>query len=228
MARPEPRFTAGVFCMIGLLIAAVSCNDQPGTSTNILSAGTGRAVCNSPQKITAIYKEYVYDLSGYADVTGPSAFALFDENYADPKSISDFIPVTSPVPRVGTVTYFKDYGNRIVVDLRVPYKLSEIYLYDRARQSDTVWIYTGTMKEWKLSAQYVTRGDPAGWGWRRIAAIGPRAWMMSPSALRRMTRIRSGSPLGVMGVPACLRRCGARVRTDEAGGAHANSARTSP
>lgn len=178
MARPEPRFTAGVFCMIGLLIAAVSCNDQPGTSTNILSAGTGRAVCNSPQKITAIYKEYVYDLSGYADVTGPSAFALFDENYADPKSISDFIPVTSPVPRVGTVTYFKDYGNRIVVDLRVPYKLSEIYLYDRARQSDTVWIYTGTMKEWKLSAQYVTRGDPAGWGWRRFGITDSTRFVM--------------------------------------------------
>jgi hypothetical protein len=135
--------------------------------------------CKTPQKITAIYPEYVYDISGYADVVGPAAYALFDENsFSDPKSPGDFKPITGVHPQYGSPTYFRDYGSRIVVDLRVPYKLSEIYLYDRARYSDTVYIYTGTMKNWKLKATIATTGDPAMWGWRRFAVSDSTRFVM--------------------------------------------------
>ena len=36
--------------------------------------------CNGSQKITGIYKEFVYDLSGYTGSGGSSPFNLFDEN----------------------------------------------------------------------------------------------------------------------------------------------------
>jgi hypothetical protein len=144
-----------------------------------LAVQTAPYKCNTPQKITAIYPEYVYDLSGYADMTGPSAFALFDENsFADPKSPGDFKPITTPHPTYGAPTYFRDYGSRIVVDLRVPYKLSEIYLYDKARYSDSVYIYTGNMRDWKLQAAYVTSGDPMQWGWKRFSITDSTRFVM--------------------------------------------------
>src|SRR5688572_6446910 len=148
------------------LVTLASCG---GSVDNVIVKTPKPYVCNKPQKITAIYPEYVYDLSGYADVTGPAAYALFDENsISDPKSPGDFKPITNPHPQYGSPTYFRDYGSRIVVDLRVPYKLSEIYFYDRARHSDSVWIYTGTMQNWKLKAAYLTSGNPTAWGWRKF------------------------------------------------------------
>lgn len=151
------------------LVALTACGNN---ADQVLAKGAGAVKpynCTTPQKITAIYPEYVYDLSGYADVTGPEAYALFDESsIADPRTQSDFRPITSPHPQSGSPTYFRDYGSQIVVDLRVPYKLSEIYLFDRARNSDSVWIYTGTMKNWKLKAAFATTGDPTMWGWRKF------------------------------------------------------------
>ncbi len=122
-----------------------------------------------PGKITAIYKDYVYDLAGYEYNSGISAFNLFDENaFTDPKDPASFHPETSPHPHKGGSIYFKDGGSRIVVDLRVPYKLTEVYLYDRAHTSDSVWIYTGSMQRWKLKAALATKGDPGLWGWRKF------------------------------------------------------------
>lgn len=158
------------YCLLAVAVVCIaSCGGGPDKIPAMAAQGKP-VLCTTPQRITAIYPEYVYDLSGYADVTGPKAFALFDEsNLSDPKnSYSDFKPVTSPHPQYGSPTYFRDYGSRIVVDLRVPYKMSEIYLYDRARNMDTVWIYTGTMMKWKLQAKFVTTGDPSMWRWRRF------------------------------------------------------------
>ncbi len=129
--------------------------------------------CNNPEKITAIYKDYVYDLNAYEGVAGSSAFNLFDENsLVDPKSKpwkEDFHPISSPHPIMTSSFYYpKDRGNRIVIDLRVSYKLAEIYLYDMARDADSVWIYTGNMREWKLKAAMATKGDVTQWGWRKL------------------------------------------------------------
>lgn len=129
--------------------------------------------CSSPQKITAIYKDYVYDLNAYEGVSGGSAFNLFDENsLVDPKTKpwkEDYHPVNSPDPVMKHSFYYpKGRGNRIVIDLRVSYKLSEIYLYDMARDMDSIWIYTGNMKNWKLKAALTTKGDVAQWGWRKL------------------------------------------------------------
>jgi hypothetical protein len=131
---------------------------------------TTAATCKSPQRITAIYKDYVYDLSGYEDVAGGNSFNLFDENaFVEPKQVNyNYNPKTAPHPPTGYINYFKDRGSRIVVDLRIPYKLTEIYLFDRARQMDSVWVYTGDMKHWKLKAGFVTKGDLTLWGWRKF------------------------------------------------------------
>jgi hypothetical protein len=164
-----------LFASVALLLAGCG-GGTPSVKSATIKPG---AACNAPQKITAIYPENVYDLSGYADVTGPNAFALFDESsIADPKSNSDFKPITNPHPQYGSFTFFRDYGSRIVVDLRVPYKMSEIYLYDRSRYSDTVWIYTGDMKNWKLKAKFATTGDPMMWGWRRFAVSDSTQYVM--------------------------------------------------
>jgi hypothetical protein len=160
----------------GLMAWLASCTGNPDT---VIVKGTPVYKCTTPQKITAIYPEYVYDLSGYADVTGPSAYALFDENsFSEPKSPTDFKPITNPHPQYGSPTYFRDYGSRIVVDLRVPYKMSEIYLYDRARHSDSVYIYTGTMQHWKLKAAFLTTGDPTQWGWRKFTIADSTRFVM--------------------------------------------------
>ena len=140
--------------------------------------------CTSPQKITAIYKDYVYDLNGYEGVSGGTAFNLFDENaLVDPKARidgkNDIHPTTNPHPMLASSMYFpKNRGNRIVVDLRVSYKVSEVYLYDMARQSDSVWIYTGNMKNWKLKAAFTTKGDITQWGWRRLGIDDSTRYIM--------------------------------------------------
>lgn len=157
--RPVLIFPALVFAW-----AMVSCNisspDTPATAT-----------CTTPQKITAIYKQYVYDLSGYQSSGGGSAFNLFDENsFFDPKQNIEGYPETSPHPIRNTNIYFPHgRGSRIVVDLRIPYKLSEIYLYDRSSNQDTVWIYTGDMTNWKLKQTIITTTEATSWGWRKFS-----------------------------------------------------------
>lgn len=166
MVRNKPVYVNPVLFLL-LTLLFVACN-QPGST-----AGKNKRqgiTCNDPVKITAIYKDYVYDLPAYEDVVGGSGFALFDENaFVDPRSqVDDYTPLTNPHPRSSMVNYFKVRGNRIVVDLQVPYKMSEIYLYDASRAMDTVWIYTGTMQNWKLSGSFVTNDDPGQWGWRKF------------------------------------------------------------
>jgi hypothetical protein len=153
--------------------AAMICSCKSKDQTKPAPAGPGVSGANcKPQRITAIYKDYVYDLSGYEDVAGGNTFNLFDEaGFVDPKKLANINPhnpQTSPHPPSGIVNYFKDHGSRIVVDLRVPYKLSEIYLFDRARQMDSVYVYTGTMQKWKLVASFATKGDISQWGWRKL------------------------------------------------------------
>jgi hypothetical protein len=129
--------------------------------------------CNLPQKII-VYKDYVYDLSGYEDEGKGKPFNLFDENaFVDPRAESktseNYIPVTNPQPTAHPAIYFPlTKGSRIVTDLRVPYKLSEVYLYDHSYSSDSVWFYTGDMGQWKLKAALVTKGNAGMWGWRRF------------------------------------------------------------
>jgi hypothetical protein len=115
------------------------------------------------QKITAIYKESVYDLSGYADEGKGDPFNLFDENaYVDPRSdesdAKNYIPETDPQPHSHPDIYFPEKkGNRIVADLQIPYQLSDVYIYDKANGADSVWIYTGDMQHWKLKYNLAAR-----------------------------------------------------------------------
>ncbi|HEX6180737.1 MAG TPA: hypothetical protein VFZ47_05785, partial [Chitinophagaceae bacterium] len=147
------------FCML-----IVSCRNASSSETVVT-----KPVCNAPQQIRTIYKQYVYDLSGYENSGGGSGFNLFDENaYSDPKNGIEEIPLTSPQPIRNANNYFhRGKGNRIIVDLRIPYKLSEIYLYDGAAVPDTVWIYTGDMSKWKLKQTIITAGEATAWGWKK-------------------------------------------------------------
>lgn len=139
--------------------------------------------CSLPQKII-VYKDYVYDLSGYQDEGKGKPFNLFDENaFVDPRSESksneNYIPVTGPQPTVHPAIYFPlTRGSRIVTDLKVPYQLSEVYLYDHSYTSDSVWFYTGDMLHWKLKTAFVTKGNEGMWGWRRVSLDDSAQYVM--------------------------------------------------
>ncbi|HEY4153982.1 MAG TPA: hypothetical protein VGM24_01095, partial [Puia sp.] len=131
---------------------------------------------NVPGKIRKIpvTRDQVYDLSGYADGRG-NPFNLFDENaYVDPRYTragEPYIPVTDCQPTLHPEIYFPaGIGSRIVVDLLVPYDLKEIYLYDRSSVSDSVWIYSGTMKHWQQITALETASEPGSRGWKKISA----------------------------------------------------------
>jgi hypothetical protein len=139
--------------------------------------------CKTPQKITSIYRDHVYDLSGYAGGAG-DPFNLFDENaYVDPRfgnSLEpNYIPHTNPQPVQQPAIYFPYHkGSRIVADLQAMYTLSEVYVYDRSHSEDSVWIYTGDMHHWKLQVGFTTRSDPGLWGWRRFSVLDSSRFIM--------------------------------------------------
>jgi hypothetical protein len=125
------------------------------------------------QKIV-IRPDQVFDLSGYAGSGGGNPFNLFDENaYVDPryeKSGDVFLPVTNCQPTLHPEIYFHGKeGSRIVVDLKIPIDLREIYFYDRSPSADSCWIYTGSLKKWKNVAALVTTAEIGGWGWKKIS-----------------------------------------------------------
>jgi hypothetical protein len=127
---------------------------------------------NRIQKIS-ITRGQVFDLSGYAGSGGSSPFNLFDENaYVDPryeKPGDTYIPVTNCQPIYHSSIYFRGAeGSRIVLDLKIPYCLREIYLYDRSRVGDSCRIYTGNLKNWKLAASLLTTSEIGNWGWKKI------------------------------------------------------------
>ncbi|HEV3223974.1 MAG TPA: hypothetical protein VGZ90_13890, partial [Puia sp.] len=127
---------------------------------------------NAVQKIF-ITRDQVFDLSGYSGGGGGNPFNLFDENaYVDPryeKSPDAFIPVTNCQPSIHPAIYFHgSEGNRIVVDLKIPYSIKEIYLYDRSHQADSCWIYTGDIKKWNRSASFTTITEPGERRWKKI------------------------------------------------------------
>jgi hypothetical protein len=75
--------------LLGLSIVFIMSCRNMDRNGNVAHQVVNPTVCNSPQRITAIYKDYVYDLSGYEVVGGSSAFNLFDENdYVEPKNAS--------------------------------------------------------------------------------------------------------------------------------------------
>src|SRR5450432_264511 len=124
------------------------------------------------QKIS-ISPNQVYDLSGYADEGGGNPYSLFDENaYVDPryeKAADSFVPVTNCQPTIHPAIYFHgNGGNRIVVDLRIPYSIREIYFFDRSLTADSFWIYTGSLKKWKKVASLITESQSGNRAWRKI------------------------------------------------------------
>lgn len=160
------------------LLSTLGCVNNNGVS-KLPAKGAGMVYCSSPQLIP-VYKEWVYDLNGYEGVAFGTAFNLFDENsFVDPKGRNEYHPQTSPHPYPDPAKYFPlKKGNRIVVDLQTAYKINEVYLYDRSRQSDSVWIYTGTMTNWKLKGAMMTKGDITQWGWKKFTIDDSSRYIM--------------------------------------------------
>jgi hypothetical protein len=125
------------------------------------------------QKISVTRGE-VYDLSGYSFGGGGNPFHLFDENsFVDPryeKPGDGYAPVTNCQPTIHPAIYFHgSTGSRIVIDLKIPWSVKEIYLYDRSRTTDSCWIYTGSLGKWKMISVYITVSQTGSWGWKKIS-----------------------------------------------------------
>lgn len=149
-----------------------------------------------------ITRSQVYDLSGYAGNGGGNPYNLFDENaYVDPryeKTPDSFVPVTNCQPTIHPSIYFnKIWGNRIVVDLRIPYAIKEIYLYDRSAMTDSCWIYTGEFKNWKKVSSFATVSKPGAWGWKKIVLDEQTQFLM----IRFSSYETSITEMVVYGVP---------------------------
>ncbi|MBS1598716.1 MAG: hypothetical protein JST75_10875 [Bacteroidetes bacterium] len=164
-----------LFTFLGLISTLISCKESAREKVADNSAN------KFSQKII-VYRDNVYDLSGYAN-DGGNPFNLFDENaFVDPRSErkeDNYIPVTDPQPTIRQSIYFPLHrGSRIVTDLRIPYKISEIYVYDRSHVNDSVWIYTGEMTNWKLKVAFETKSNPGARGWRRFAIDDSTQYVM--------------------------------------------------
>ncbi len=125
-----------------------------------------------PQKIR-LSRSQVFDLSGYSFGGGGNPFNLFDENaFVDPRNEKPgegIIPVTNCQPTIHPSIYFHgSTGNRIVADLQIPWRVSEIYICDRSHTADSLWIYTGNLKKWKKVFSYQTVSGSGSWGWKKI------------------------------------------------------------
>jgi hypothetical protein len=141
------------------------------------------ADANAPQKIT-VYKENVYDLSGYADEGRGDPYNLFDENaFVNPlvenKPEGYYVPRTSPQPGDHPSIYFPaGKGSRIVIDLATSYKLTDIFLFDRSASDDSVWIYTGDMSHWRQMEGFTAHtGEELG-SWRRFELSDSTRYVM--------------------------------------------------
>lgn len=155
------------YACYGILLL-LSCAGRSGNEVYEQVAGDSATItpnCTSPQKILNISPDDVYDLSGYESIGGNSAFNLFDENEkSDPRMNGWKTPVTTLHPFKDAQIYFaKNKGSRVVVDLRIPYQLKEVFVYDKSNRSDSIWIYTGSMQQWKLKSAFATNGENGSW-----------------------------------------------------------------
>jgi hypothetical protein len=146
-----------------LIFICASCGNTPNRSSD--NGGTLQKIVITPSQ--------VYDLSGYSGEGGGSPFNLFDENaFVDPrneKPTDAFVPVTNCQPTIHPAIYFqRTEGNRIVVDLKIPYSIKEIYIFDRSLTADSFWIYSGDLKKWKKIVSLVTVSQSGNWGWKKI------------------------------------------------------------
>jgi hypothetical protein len=117
-------------------------------------------------EITAIYRDWVYDLSGAQASGGSDPMKLFDEN-CDPKNGINGNPVTDPLPFKGLDLFYPaGKGYQVVIDLQTNYNLTDIYLHERGFESDSVWVYTGNMQNWQLQLALKTTGNSTKWGWK--------------------------------------------------------------
>lgn len=129
------------------------------------------AVLNATsQPIRNIGAHQIYDLSGSQASGGSDWLKLFDEP-GDPKNgIPGTTPVTDPLPPKGIDIFYPEHkGLQVVIDLQTIHHITDLYIYERGFESDSLWIYTGNMNEWKLAFKFLTTGKSVNWGWKNTS-----------------------------------------------------------
>lgn len=154
-----------------ILVSVILCTSCSNAQVeNITVQNAGNIDCANPQKIEAIYPEWVYDLSGYKGVNGGDPYFLFDESAdLDPLNGKMGSPKTNPHPKSGGMMYFKPgIGSQIVLDLGTQYQISSIFIYDNANSGDSVSVYSGSPVEWTAHATFTANNSMFGGGWKRL------------------------------------------------------------
>ena len=129
-------------------------------------------------KINGITADDLYDLSGSAASGGGDPFRLFDEQ-TDPANGIPGDPKTHPSPPAKIDCFYPaGKGLRMVVDLHDLYKLTDIYVFDRSFESDSVWIYSGSLQNWKLETSFATTSHTATWGWLHFPVKASSRFLM--------------------------------------------------
>ena len=185
MRRPGTRFAnlLTVFLLAGCITLAIwgaygiQLYFQQQKQTNFLSTASTTGD-SSQHQITGISAANLYDLNGSEASGGGAPFKLFDEP-ADPAHGQPGDPKTNPLP-IGKVELFypANKGYRIVIDLHHQYALSSLYIFDRAFEKDSVWLYTGDMHHWQAAAAYATAGTSAAWGWKHFSCARSTRFVM--------------------------------------------------
>lgn len=126
---------------------------------------------SSAPKITAIFKDYIYDLRGSEGEGGSDYSKLFDGSY-DPKNGTttrggalDTLHLFTSVHPITKKNIFNstDIYNEIDVDLKINYDVHEIWFYDQGTVTDSLYIQYGDWGAWTTAVSYKTSSS----GWKR-------------------------------------------------------------
>lgn len=162
--KKDILFTVTMLVAISLLVSLVEAGKRFYYAHWRLESGRLRLADSIPL-ITGFD---LYDLNGAEASGGADPQRLFDED-TDPAHGRPGDPKTNPLPMAKIdIFYPPGKGYRILIDLHDQYRLSDIYVYDRAFEKDSVWIYSGDLSRWQPLAAIATAGTSSAWGWRRL------------------------------------------------------------
>jgi hypothetical protein len=158
-------FVTSLLLAITILIVSVEEGQRLFHTRNQSGAGS-LSVSEDLHQITGFG---LYDLNGAEASGGANPKNLFDE-HTDPGHGQPGNPRTNPLPVSKYDIFFPPgKGYRILIDLQDVYKLTDIFLYDRAFEKDSAWIYQGDFSHWQPVIGMATAGSNTAWGWRRFS-----------------------------------------------------------
>lgn len=175
--KKSPYFSAVVLPLLGLVVIILLIMSAIHYTISWYNKPAATIPATTAKKITTITATDLYDLSGSEASGYSNPFKLFDED-CDPATNPEKIPATNPLPSSKVFIFYpQGKGHRIVIDLKAMHHIDALYWYDKAFESDSIWLYTGTMKNWKQAVAYKT-GSPATWGWKQFTINSDTRYLM--------------------------------------------------